>query len=194
MATNVSSSLPLCFPGSDETYSVTEAISVAINIASLLVNGLHIYILIRMLKRSEDSKYPLLLINLSLADMIFALTLVISLLNEENLYRYRTLVTNRVGVYVEMTLTVSGGAVRYILLSISFIDRYFALCHPFRYDSSIIKRYSHLWMIGGWMLTVLLAVIYEILANGNIFVGKIMIKARAKNVDAILYAMLFPSL
>ena len=159
--------LLLCTTDSGHSYSVWSILSIGLSVISVLVNGLHVYVLSRLLKQKK-LRYLLILIHLSLSDMLTSSVLIaVGNIPLDFLSSYGPL-AHQIGVYCAGIITCTALLSRVIFLALSYLDRYVAICQPMNYDASLLLRRLHLWLLLGWLFALVYSVAVQFLNGHNI--------------------------
>ena len=108
---------------------------ISINIISIIINFIHI-ILLKTTPGSSKPNHFWILINLTLADILVALSLT---LNTSCLIHDIQLSANNViGSAFLLTVRESATQSRNLLLLVASLDRIYTVCRPFKYSTSIV--------------------------------------------------------
>ena len=126
------------------------------NAASIVINALHLLVLLKI-PRVRESNYFWILLNLTLGDV--AMSLAVILLVNCNIWYSRN-------CFIIVGSYAFGGCafqVRYWLLTLAVLDRYYAVCKPFQYTTSkFINNIGKLAAVA-WLLCAILASALNIL-------------------------------
>lgn len=63
-------------------------------------------------------------------------------------------------VYI-LSILDFGPMVRYYILAVASIEKYLAICHPFKYENHIIIRYIKLWCVMAWLTPLFINIIRD---------------------------------
>ena len=128
------------------------------NAASIVINVLHLLVL-QKIPRVRESNYFWILLNLTLGDVAMSLSVI--LLVNCNIWYSRN-------CFVIVATYAFGGCVfqvRYWLLTLAVLDRYYAVCKPFQYTISTFINNIGKWAAVAWILSAVLASVLNILNN-----------------------------
>lgn len=169
-------------------YNLLEGFSLIINIASLLINILHLAVLSR-LESLKGTKYRCILINISLADTVHVFSVAymhmcfetspLALKGGE--LNFRILIT---------VVTTVGDHISYYVFLVASVEKYLAICKPYSYQSSIIVRRLPAVFAVAWLFVSIISTCVAIMNQSSPFwtrnwqftVLQVMILAVAPNV------------
>ena len=149
-STNATSYIDICeFP--EKSCNIYNFIAYSsTNVASIIINLLHLFMLQRIL-RVKESNYFWILFNLTLGDiaMSLAVVLVVSCKRWVSLNCFMIVMSYAFGSCVFQ--------IRYWLLLLAVIERYYAVCRPFQYTTSKFISNIGKWTAVAWILNAALA-------------------------------------
>ena len=160
--------IPFC-PKKKEVLTLLAYGFSGLNAVSLLVNILHIIILSRI-PTLKNTGYYHILVHISIADILFALTQISSFtLNEPSYFRNAPIAL----LVLYVSIKQVGRIGRFYIMTAASLERYLAVCHPMTYASS--KYIVHLpkWLCLIWILTFITVLVrigagYQYLCFGNL--------------------------
>lgn len=133
-------------------------------------NLLHLIVLLQM-KLFRRKPMGLLVIAITLADI----TSEVFISFRSSVAHPWLVYTNysRVSVFIVSNLDC-GPLVRYYILAAASIEKYLAICHPFKYENHVFIRHIKLWCLMAWAIPILLVVIRDILFFDSIQFNEIL--------------------
>ena len=134
----------------------TSAVFVSLNVISVIVNLLHIFVLVNI-PSLKNRKYFWILFNLTLVDTAGAIVFAISC----SCAVYQLMISAESGiVFVLITIGQQSSLMcRYYQLTLACLDRYYAVCKPFDYNTSrFINNIGKLSAIS-WIITILIPIV-----------------------------------
>lgn len=122
-------------------------ISAAINIFAVLINVLHV-ILLHQVPLFQKQKYFLILIQLCIPDIVMSLILcVLSLLKEPP----------KLVLVILFIIMQTSTICRYCALALATIERYYAVCRPFLYNTNKLVNNIRIVSLVVWITSLLVA-------------------------------------
>ena len=131
----------VCFPKDGEClHPAIECIIVLFNLISMLTNILHL-ILLNRIASLKGTAYGIILKGLSIADLYYTLP---TILQSSCTLRLAVVQRFEVGLFF---VTISGLSVyfRLFILTLASLERFLALCRPFKHSDSIFVRHMKVW-------------------------------------------------
>ena len=122
------------------------------NVAAIIINLLHLPVL-RNMPRLRELNYFWVLVNISLGDLFMSMTTILS---TNCLVQ---VLNNRVVVALIHVLINTTFQARYWLLALALLDRFYAVCKPFKYTTSKVTNNVGKLSALGWSLNLLLSMI-----------------------------------
>lgn len=121
---------------------------VTVNLLSIWINIFHLIVLSKI-PALKGTAYYHILVHFSLADIFNAISVACRMaLNKENLFQNFSFTS--IAIYDVLMDTMQLG--RHFIAAVSSLERYYALCKPFNYDSSHYTTKLHLWLPMSWIL------------------------------------------
>ena len=155
------------------------------NVVSIIINTLHLFVL-REIPRVKESNYFWILFNITLGDI--AMSIAVILLVNCNLWVLRN-------CFIMVMSYASAGIVfqvRYWLLTLAVLDRYYAVCKPFQYKTSKFINNIGKWAAVAWTLSIVLAFLLNFFRHVRIAAVQSEVE-RYLNI-AVIAAAVVPSL
>ena len=129
----------------------TSAVFVSLNVISVIVNLLHILVLVNI-PGLKEKNYFWILLNLTLVDIAGAIFIAIS----SSCAVYQLLISAKSDIGIALITIGQHGSLmcRYYQLTLACLDRYYAVCKPFDYNTSrLINNIGKLSAIS-WIITI----------------------------------------
>ena len=178
-----------CSEKSFESDEVWLGIFVSVNTLSVMINGLHMFVLKKM-QRLRDQNYLWILLNLTLVDTAVAISLVISA-SFTRPWLQKVDYGKILGAVV-LVSAESSSLCRYFQLTLASLDRYYAVCRPFEYTNSrLLDNVGKLSFLG-WTVNILPSLIQALVSPNTICLGSLGTFMRRN--DYTIYFLLWGSL
>ena len=120
------------------------------NMASIIINVLHLLIL-RRIPGLKELNYFWVLVNLTFGDIVMSVGVILAVNCE--LWTLRNCFIS----VMSLALLTCAFQVRYWLLALAVLDRYYAVCKPFKYTTSKFLKNIGKWSAVAWILNAVLA-------------------------------------
>ena len=120
------------------------------NIASIIINVLHLFVL-RKIPGLKERNYFWVLFNLTFSDIAMSVAVII-FVNCDAWNLRNCFIT--ISAFATITCTFQ---VRYWLLTLAVLDRYYAVCKPFKYTTSKFINNVGKWAAVVWIASAVLA-------------------------------------
>ena len=164
------SALKACVNSSGECIDYyTSVVFVSLNIISVIVNLLHILVLVNI-PGLKEKNYFWILLNLTLVDIAGAIVLAIS--SSCAIHKLLISAENIIGIALLTVGQQSSLTCRYYQLTIACLDRYYAVCKPFDYNTSrLINNIGKLSALS-WIITISIPIVKVSLTAGEACLGE----------------------
>ena len=134
----------------------TSAVFALLNIISVIFNTLYIVLLVKILDL-KNKNYFWILLNLTMVDIAGATVLAISCLCAI----YELLISTETGIGVALIAVGQQSSLmcRYYQLTIACVDRYYAVCKPFDYNTSSLTNNAGKLSALSWIITIIIPIV-----------------------------------
>ncbi|XP_067949907.1 probable G-protein coupled receptor 139 [Watersipora subatra] len=132
-----------------------EIFSFTLNISSVLMNIFHILTL-RAITSLRKKNYFWILVHLSLADILFGCFAIFRI--TETFLSIAFLLDNKISYFISDGLAFTAVHSRYTLVTFASFDRFYAVCHPYKYTSSKLLNEIGKSILTIWTVNVVYSV------------------------------------